>query len=169
MRHQKDDTQKNSDQPRYTSSDPMYSPIASKHFCQKIKWQCHLWIWTQRLLIYGGLNACCSWRINAKSVDSGVRPFIYQGVACQSMYSVECFSKLREGLQKTPFFKSFPKCVNPPTHLRVFVRFGKTKGGWDFGRFGNQPSHQPIHEVGYQCFGIYVVEAQCIKNHCSAS
>ena len=24
--------------------------------------------------------------------------------------------------------ESFPKCVNPPTHPRVFVRFGKTKG-----------------------------------------
>ena len=25
-------------------------------------------------------------------------------------------------------WESFPKCVNPPTHPRVFVRFGKTKG-----------------------------------------
>ena len=26
------------------------------------------------------------------------------------------------------FLESFPKCVNPPTHPRVFVRFRKTKG-----------------------------------------
>ena len=30
--------------------------------------------------------------------------------------------------KKTFFLESFPKCVNPPTHPRIFVRFGKTKG-----------------------------------------
>ena len=56
-------------------------------------------------------------------------------------------------------FKSFPKCVKPTTHPRVFVRFGKTKGeiwvkkgnfrgnlGGFWGvltLFGNQPPHPP--------------------------
>ena len=26
------------------------------------------------------------------------------------------------------FWESFPKCVNQPTHPRIFVRFGKRKG-----------------------------------------
>ena len=144
MRHQKDDTQKNSDQPRYTSSDPMYSPIASKHFCQKINWRCHLWMWTQRLLIYGGLNACCSWRINAKSVDSGVRPFIYQGVACQSMYSVECFSKLREGLQKNAFLKKFSQMCEPTHPPQGFCEIWENKrwvGFWTVWESAIPPTH----------------------------
>ena len=140
MRHQKDDTQKNSDQPRYTSSDPMYSPIASKHFCQKIKWQCHLWIWTQRLLIYGGLNACCSWRINAKSVDSGVRPFIYQGVACQSMYSLECFSKLREGLQKNLLFFKFSQMCEPTHPPQGFCQIWENQRWKVWGNFPKKAS-----------------------------
>ena len=36
---------------------------------------------------------------------------------------------LREGIKKKRFlWETFPKSVYPPTHPRVFVRFGKTKG-----------------------------------------
>ena len=37
-------------------------------------------------------------------------------------------SSIREGIKKTFFWETFPKSVYPPTHTRVFVRFGKTKG-----------------------------------------
>ena len=33
-----------------------------------------------------------------------------------------------KNVKKRFFLESFPKCVNPPTHPRAFVRFGKTKG-----------------------------------------
>ena len=37
-------------------------------------------------------------------------------------------SLLRKGIKKLFFWETFPKSVYPPTHPRVFVRFGKTKG-----------------------------------------
>ena len=36
--------------------------------------------------------------------------------------------ELREGVKKTFFLEISPKSVYQPTHPRVFVRFGKTKG-----------------------------------------
>ena len=41
---------------------------------------------------------------------------------------------IREGIQKKKlfFWEIFPKCVYLPTHPRVFVRFGNTKGEFLF-------------------------------------
>ena len=74
--------------------------------------------------------------------------------------------------QKNPFFWDiFPKSVYPPTHPRVFVRFGRTKGeirvekgdfrgnlGGFWGvwtLFGNQPPHPPT--FGKDPYLIFVI------------
>ena len=56
--------------------------------------------------------------------DTGRHPSNLCGVSINIvMYHV------REGVKKNVFFWEIsPKCVYPPTHPRVFVRFGRTKG-----------------------------------------
>ena len=51
--------------------------------------------------------------------------------------------------KKALVLESFSKSVNTPTHPRVLVRFGNTKGEirvkkGEFRGFGNQPPHPPI-------------------------
>ena len=77
------------------------------------------------------------------------------------MGAIGCDSLIRGAAKKKPFFfwEISPKSVYPPTHPRVFVRFGRTKGeNWvekgdfwgdleGFGGvwtlFGSQPPHPP--------------------------
>ena len=56
--------------------------------------------------------------------DTGRHPSNLCGVSINIvMYHI------REGVKKMYFFWEIsPKCVYPPTHPRVFVRFGRTKG-----------------------------------------
>ena len=85
-----------------------------------------------------------------------IPPFLKEQVFCTKRWPKGSCQK------KTFFWDIFPKSVYPPTHPRVFVRFGNTKGEFSFVQklwfsFGKLCPHPPMFGRNFpkkRCFFI---------------
>ena len=74
-------------------------------------------------------GGCANTNQGLGSFISSIMAATFPSSSFQSPFTAFHFSKPKGRSKIKPFFwETFPKSVYPPTHPRVFVRFGKTKG-----------------------------------------